>query len=332
MSNPIVQSPVNDSKINLDNNDNIYDNNEMEINNKYVDPSKVKNKDSNYNTPKKSSTITSIVGSLSNSLKKKTNINSPLSSNRKKNITNNSVNSSPLLKTPQSKSFPPQDSDKPGSSSAKKKKSLFSLPTKSILRTPTPKKSSLKSLPPSSPLSSKTPTQLSPLTSPSLSIKRTRSIEIITPNLKRSKIVYSPSLTRTDPVKSKLQYKSITPIKESSNQQKERLSRRKSLIPIINKSTASCPSNTPSPKPRNRYLSRLSLGSPLYHKNIPSNNTNPFIPQFNNNDSTKFFDEADQESNIFITQSASKKDLKKTDDKYRRKSMFIFGSSSTKKN
>jgi len=238
---------------------------------------------------------------------------------------NNDIHSSPILKTPQFKfSFQTnQEKEKTNTeSSTKKKKTLFSFSAKPILRTPTPKKSILKSTTQSSPLSNK---------SSSIPIKRTRSIEIVTPNQKRKKIIPSNSpATKNEPFKSKLYNKSITPIKESSNQQKERMLRRKSLIPIINKVSSHSNAKTPSPNSRSKRLSRLSLGPPLHY----DKNNNPFLSF---NDTTNIFDDAGQESSIFITPNPSEQekktqsDKKKNDEKYRRKSMFIFRSTFNKK-
>ncbi|ORX51002.1 hypothetical protein BCR36DRAFT_288922, partial [Piromyces finnis] len=224
-------------------------------------------------TPKKSGN--SMTESHS-SLKKNSKGNSTYSSSTSKR--NNDVNSSPLQRTPKSKILPFKDIEKNNSSSAKKRKSLFSLPSKVLFRTPTPKKSILKSSPHYSPTSNK---------SPSLTVKRTRSIEIVTPNHKRSRTtpVNSPTtlLTRSEPTKTKLHNKIITPIKESSDQQKERIQRRKSLIPIINKTTSSSSSiKTPSPKSRSKAFSRYSLGSPLSYKFFDKS-SNPFLSSHSSN-------------------------------------------------
>jgi len=106
--------------------------------------------------------------------------------------------------------------------------------------------------------------------------------------------------------------------------------RRKSLIPIINKVSSHSNAKTPSPNPRSKRLSRLSLGPPLHY----DKNNNPFLSF---NDTTNIFDDAGQESSIFITPNPSEQekktqsDKKKNDEKYRRKSMFIFRSTFNKK-
>jgi len=153
-------------------------------------------------TPKKSVSLENTAGS--HSLKKKSSVSSPFSSSNKNN---REINSSPLQRTPKSKIILHKEMEKNNSLSAKKRKSLFSIPTKAIFRTPTPKKSILKSSPHYSPLSNK---------SPSLAVKRTRSTEITTPNQKRSRTtpVNSPTrLTKSESIKTKLQNKLITPIK-----------------------------------------------------------------------------------------------------------------------
>jgi len=65
------------------------------------------------------------------------------------------------------------------------------------------------------------------------------------------------------------------------------MQRRKSLIPIINKTTAYSSAKTPSPKSKTKYLSRLSLGSPLSYKNF-DRSSNPFLSSHNSNVSNEY--------------------------------------------